>query len=270
MYINGKKFCSKRYSSGELKLLKNALDDFVQNGKVEILFVGKNYTIFELLIIIDYYINKNILVDLILAYLPYQRMDHKGTNEIDTLSNVANILNKFSLHSVTICEPHSSINQIVNSKTFSYIKNLKDKVFEDINFDNNVDTVILTDKGGLCRYNSIAKNVVYFEKTRDKQTGLIIKHNIVGNFDVNSKVVIVDDIISTGDTIVNIVEYITKLGAKEIYVFAGHLEKNKYNKRLLYFENVKKIFSTNSLSNVKHKKIQLFDVKELFYGKERR
>ena len=97
------------------------------------------------------------------------------------------------------------------------------------------------------------------------ESGLIIKHEIVGNVDVNKKFVIVDDIISTGDTLYNIIEELTRLGVKSIYVISGHIENNKYNKRIYEHKNVINVYSSNALKKKGIKKLKLFDVKDMFY-----
>ena len=263
MYINGKKLNVRRYSSGELKFLKSTLDKYVVDNKVRLLYVG-NFSLFELLIVIKYYLNKGVLVDLVLGYLPYQRMDHKGRDELDTVNYISDIFNDLNLNSVTICEPHCDIDCFKNARSFSYVKNIRERVFEEINFDSELDYVVLTDKGGLKRYGGIAKNMVCFEKERDLETGLITKHTFAGKVDVTKKIVIVDDIISTGDTICNILEELSKMGSKNIYVLSGHLEDNKYNERIFECENVIKVFSTNSLKKDSRTKLKLYDVSEFF------
>ena len=266
MYIYDKKLKLKRYSSGELKILRSELEKHKKNDRVQIIYNGEE-SFLELLIILRYYININTKIDLVLSYLPYQRMDHIGRDELDTVNYVADILNGLNLNSITICEPHCDIDVFQNSKEFSYINYIKQKVFDEINFDENNDTVVLTDKGGLKRYGNLTKNVVYFNKVRDMQTGLIIKHEIVGTIKQNSKCIIVDDIISTGDTILNVVEYLKAHGIKDIYFMCGHYEKNKYNKRLINCDDIQKIYSTNSLSKRSNKKLKLFDVKEMLCNK---
>lgn len=264
MYINREKLNVRRFSSGELKFLKSNLDKYIINNKVEILYTGK-YSLFELLIVLKYYIKKDVLVDLIMAYLPYQRMDHEDIDELDTVNYVADIFNKLNLNSITICEPHCDISRFNNAKKVCYIDLIKEKVFEDINFNEEVDSIILADKGGVKRYGNISKNIVYFNKVRDIESGLIVKHEIVGNVDVNKNLVIIDDIISTGDTIVNIIDMLKGMGAKKIYVVAGHIENNKYNRRIFKYDEVIKVYSTNSLKKKPIKKLFLYDVKELFY-----
>lgn len=264
VFINGNKLNIKRFSSGEMKLIKETLNKFIVGNKVEILF-NCNISMFELQILIDYYISNNIKVDLILSYLPYQRMDHSDSPEVETVKCVANIINKFGLNSLTICEPHCDIKYFNNAKKCSFIEKLKQKVFKNINFCKN-DCVVFTDFGGFNRYQNLCENAVYFKKARDKQTGLIVEHKIIGDIHGCKKAIIIDDIISTGDTIVNVIETLEKNGIKEIYVLSGHIENNKYNNRLYEFESVKKVFSTNSLKKKSNnKKLKLYKVEELFY-----
>ena len=266
MYINGKLLSIKRYSSGELKFLKSTLNSFLVNNTVEILYLNTE-SIFELQLVLNYYNSINANINLILSYLPYQRMDHKDRDELDTVNIVANIFNSLNLKSITICEPHCETNSFNNVINFSLINHFKDKVFKMINFDPNIDTIVVTDKGGFNRYKNLGKNIVYFNKVRDLETGLIIKHEIVGKIKNDTKILIVDDIISTGDTICNIVDYLKTFYTNNIYIFSGHFEKNKYNKRLFNEEKVAKIFTTNSLTKKTSKKLILFDIKEIFYGK---
>ena len=248
-----------------MKLIRSELNSYINNNnEITILYLNEE-SIFELFIIIDYYKKTCNKINLILSYLPYQRMDHANRDELDTVQNVANIINGLNLNSVTICEPHTNIDAFKRANTFSYINNLKNQVFEKINFNNDIDTVVLADKGGLAKFGNLAQNIVYFNKVRDPETGLIIKHEIVGSINPGSKCLIVDDIISTGDTIVNIVDHLTTLNIQDIYIFSGHFEQNKYNLRLFKNNNVKKVFSTNSLTKKQTKKLQLFDVKDLFY-----
>ncbi len=263
MYINNKKIFIKRYSSGELKLLKSDLDKYIVDNAVEILF-DNSHSFFELLLILDYYKNNKVKVNLILEYLPYQRMDHKGTNEVDTLSNVINILSSLNIDTITVCEPHCDLKEYSNYKSISLVEKIWKKVRADYKF-NEDDIIVLTDRGGLKRYHFIKDNIVYFNKVRDPQTGLIVKHDIIGNITNKKRAFILDDIISTGDTIINIIDYLVNIGIDEIVVVSGHIENNKYNKRISNHKNVLCIYSTNSLKKKNSKKVKLYDVKELIY-----
>ena len=70
MYINNNRLKVRRYSSGELKFVRSDMDKLITDNRVEILYVG-GYTIFELLLVLKYYKKKNVLIDLVLDYLPY-------------------------------------------------------------------------------------------------------------------------------------------------------------------------------------------------------
>lgn len=264
VFINGNMLNIKRFSSGELKLIKDDLNKYIVNNKVELLF-NCNISMFELQILVDYYISNNVKVDLILSYLPYQRMDHKDGFEVETIKSVANIINKMGLNRLTICEPHCDIKYFNNSKKYSFIENLKEKVKKDINFTQN-DCVVFTDFGGYNRYSDIFDKKAYFKKVRDKNTGLIVEHQIVGEITKVKKALIIDDIISTGDTIVNVIKALKERGVDQIYIFSGHIENNKYNNRIYDFDCVKMVYSTNSLKKKSNnKKLKLYKVEDLFY-----
>ncbi len=264
MYINSKKFIPKRFSSGEMKLLSSIMDKYIINNKVEILFLNQE-SIFELFVIIDYYKQKNVCVDLILSYLPYQRMDHKGRDEVNTTKHVANIINSLKLNSLTICEPHCDISEFCNAKKISYVEMLEKEIKAKIGFGED-DYVCFTDKGSRNRYKNLQGKKIYFEKERDINTGLICKYDIMTEFDTSKKVLIVDDIISTGDTLCEAIEVLSKKGVNEIYILCGQIENNRYNNRVVKFSCVKHLFSTNALKKRATKKMTLFDVRRMIYG----
>ena len=95
MYINGKKFSPKRFSSGELKLLSQDLE--TSEKRVDILYDGEDISIFELLIIVKYYKSNGYDVYLTLNYLPYQRMNHNNGYEVETLKYVSELFNDLKL-----------------------------------------------------------------------------------------------------------------------------------------------------------------------------
>jgi len=263
MYINGKRFVCKRFSSGELKLLHKDLMESVKEGKVKILYDGKGLTFFELLIIIKYYSSINIMIDLVLAYLPYQRMDHNNGYEVETLKLVADILNEMKLNSLIVCEPHCELTYFKNARSVSFVDLMFNKIAKEIVFDSKKDILFFTDKGSLKRFGHLGQNYVRCEKVRDKETGLIVSYNLIGEIKKEQKIIIIDDIISTGDTILNALNELKKYTNQKIYIICGHYEKNKYNKRLFENESIEKIFSTNSLFTRQNKKLKLFGVKQL-------
>lgn len=259
MYINSKKFIPKRFSSGELKLLH---DDLVWGNfkEIDIIYNDNTISLLELYIIIKYYKERCFDVNLTLAYLPYQRMDHNNGYELETVKYIAQFFNELNLKSLKVCEPHCELNYFKNSSTISLVEPLF-----NILCDNLDDYVIFfTDKGSKKRYFNLKGKSVYAEKKRNKLTGLIESYEIMGDITGAKNVIIVDDIISTGDTILLAMENILKKSNCNIYIVCGHFEKNKYNKRLFCVKNLVKIYSSNSLIKSSfNSKLKLFDIKKL-------
>lgn len=264
MIINNKKINIARYSSKEMKLKNGYLQSFIINNKVDIIY-NNEISIFELLLIVNYYKSLNVEVNLTLSYLPYQRMDHPNTNYTETIKYVANIFNSLKLNSLRICEPHCDLNYFHNAKKINVVERLFSKVTAEINFQKDKDLIIFTDKGSVKRYSTLSDNYAYGEKIRSPLTGLITSYKLIGNIQPNQKILIVDDIISSGDTICEILEYLKNYN-NEIYILCAHLEKNKYNHRLMENNKVKMIFASNSLTKRQSKKVKLYNIKDVIYG----
>lgn len=264
MIINNKKMVVARYSSKEMKLKNDYLQSFIINNKVDIIY-NNEISIFELLLIVIYYKSLNAEVNLTLSYLPYQRMDHPNTNYTETIKYVASVFNSLHLNSLKICEPHCDLDYFDNAQKICIVEKLFSKVTAEINFQKSNDLVIFTDKGSVKKYSRLNDNYAYGKKTRNPQTGLINSYKLIGNIKPKQKILIVDDIISSGDTIKEILECLSGCD-NDVYILCAHLEKNKYNKRLVDNNQVKKIFASNSLTKKQTKKIKLYDIKEITYG----
>lgn len=266
MRINNKLVKIQRYSSGEMKLEYKDFEEFFNQGQIDIFYNNEEISFFELLILLDFFNGFNLKINLTLSYLPYQRMNHFGKNKIPTLQNVANILNSFSLNKLTIAEPHCTLDLFSNSKKFSVVDVLY-KNFIKENPDLKKTPVIFTDMGGVEKYSHLTQNYLYGQKTRNPISGLIENYFLVGDI-ISDTVIIIDDIISTGDTIMTLIKLLENQNIKNIYVLSGHLEKNKHNKRISLHPLVKKLISTNSLiKKSSNNKIKLISVWEILNDK---
>ena len=265
MFINNKKFMPQRYSSGELKLIKSHLLNYVNFNKVDILYNNDTLSLFELQLLINYYIDNNILVNLTISYLPYQRMNHSDLIGVETIKYVANIFNNLKLNSLVICEPHCELTYFNNSKKISLVEKIYEKVKNKIDFDEEKDVFVFTDKGSLEKYKHLGKNFVYGKKQRDKITGLVTSYELIGEINNKQKVIIIDDIVSSGDTIIECLNKIKNYTNQKVYIICGHFENNPYNKRLFEINKLEKIFSSNSLRKKGNKILKLLDIKELIY-----
>ena len=265
MYINKIKFIPQRFSSGELKLKDEYLNSFIRNNQVEILFENNTISFLELFAIINYYKAKNLKVNLILGYLPYQRMNHKNSTETETIKYISNVFNSLKLNTLQVCEPHCSLEYFNNAVSINLVERIYNRVKVLINFDANKDLIIFTDKGAKEKFSYLGKNHIYGQKTRDALTGLVSKYELSGNIESNQKIIIVDDIVSSGDTIIEALDKISNITKNKVYIVCAHYENNKYNKRLINNKQVEKIFSSNSLKKQGNAKIKLFKLKDLIY-----
>ena len=160
-----------------------------------------------------------------------------------------------------ICEPHCDLTYFKNAQKISTL----DKLFEIATKDIVGDYKILfTDKGSKKRYSYLKGESVYAQKTRDLQSGLINGYKIVGSLKGVNNLVVVDDIISTGDTIIKAIENADIDHDCKIYIVCAHFEKNKYNKRIFDIDNLVSVYSTNSLSKrATCKKLKLINILEV-------
>lgn len=263
MYINSKKFNIKRYSSGEMKLLNEDLLKQINKNIVDIIYENDEIDFFELLILLNFYKSKNIKINLTLTYLPYQRMDKNNNYEIKTIKIIANILNNINLNSLTICEPHCNIEIFNNVKQISLVKLIFNQLQHKLNLNNDNNTLFFIDKGGYKKYSFLSNNCIYANKIRDLKNGLITSYELIGKINPDQNIVIIDDIISTGDTILNALEEIKKINKNQVTIICGHFEKNKHNKRLFNNDQIKMIYSSDSLTKKDNARLTLLKISDL-------
>jgi len=119
------------------------------------------------------------------------------------------------------------------------------------------DTVLVSpDMGGIRRIRILSEMLngmpyATIDKNRDLKSGKIEASKIHGV--VKKKAIVVDDMISTGNTIVAAVDLLSKKGAEEIVVFATHPVFSKDAHILLQKSKVKKVFVTDTISVPKEK-----------------
>ena len=99
----------------------------------------------------------------------------------------------------------------------------------DIDFDREKVMMVSPDEGGMARciyYTSIlGLDLGMYYKRRDYSRLVngrnpIVAHEFLGSNVDGKDIIIVDDMISSGDSILDIAEHLTKMGARRIFVFA--------------------------------------------------
>lgn len=130
------------------------------------------------------------------------------------------------------------------------------------------DTIVAPDKGAIERAEklkkelNIKKKIIFFEKER---TGKKIQSTIKDN-GLGEKIIVVDDILDTGETLLNCVRQLAGLGAKEIIIVVTHgIFTGKLWKEI-FKHKVVKIITTDSVPRPKklNRKVETISIEPIF------
>lgn len=190
-------------------------------------------------------------VDLVIPYLSYQRQDHVFRDgEAVSLDVIVKTLEAIGAKSIITFDLHTiKIPEVFNIPT-THLSALP-LFAEEIKKIGVSDSVLISpDKGGIRRIKILSEMLggmpfSSIEKNRDLATGEVESIRIDGKL---SKIaIIVDDMISTGGTILASIDLLLRSGAKEVYVMATHPVLSKDASQKLQSSRAKKIIVTNSL-----------------------
>jgi ribose-phosphate pyrophosphokinase len=197
----------------------------------------------------------------IVPYLGYQRQDHIFRDgEAVSLEVVTQILQKVGLSKIICFDLHSvKVPEIFSIPVvhLSALPLFADKIKEITKAQEEEGVLVSPDMGGIRRIKLLSESLsntpfATIVKNRDLETGEIIDSVIEGN--VKGKTVfIIDDMISTGETIVSAAKILKEKGAGKIYVFATHGVLSDEAPRLLESDILEKVYLTDSVLIPKEK-----------------
>ena len=199
----------------------------------------------------------------VIPYLGYQRQDHVFRDgEAVSLAVIATLLKwggvdeviSFDLHSIKIPEIFKI--KLTHLSALSLFA-------AEIRKMGKSTMLVSPDMGGIRRIkllSEILNNMPYavIEKNRDLVSGKVTMTGISG--EVKENAIIVDDMISTGGTIVTAANLLKNKGAKNIYVFATHAVFSKDAPRILSSPLIKKVYVTDTIDIPKEKRFQKLEV----------
>jgi ribose-phosphate pyrophosphokinase len=202
----------------------------------------------------------------IIPYIPYMRADHIfRTGEAVPLEVVIKMIQDAGLSEIVIVDPHSiKIPELfsIPVRNLSALSLFAEKIKE---IEQNISkiTIVSPDMGGLRRLQQIDEllggvNKVSINKDRNYASGEISVAAFEG--EIRGVCFIVDDIISTGKTIVQAVETLVKEGAEKVYVFGTHAVFSENASEILQNCDAEKIFVTDSIPVVSEKKFEKLEV----------
>lgn len=195
-------------------------------------------------------------VTAVVPYLGYQRQDHifrdgEGVSlEVvrRTLEAVGvNRLIGFDFHTVRVPQLFK-----IPVSHLSALPLFAERIKKE-GWTNGDTTLIAPDKGGIRRIkilSDLLNGMPYgsIEKNRDLVTGEVTAEEIdIQGGELKKRALIVDDMISSGGTIVTAINLLLRKGAEEIYVFATHPVFSDAASEVLQKSAAKKVFVTDSI-----------------------
>lgn len=251
----------------------------LKNKKVTIyhrLYPEPEKRLFELLLVLSRVKEKTSHIELFVPYLPYARQDRENKKgEALSADVLCELFKNYGIKNLITYDCHflsktgkftrnglSIENKSAGKQLYNYAK----KYFGKKEF-----SVISPDQGSSYFIENAKGHAVHsLQKTRSKAKGNGVKNGIhadingmKGDANLNNSVkgkniCILDDIISTGGTLIHAIKHLKALGAKKIIVGATHgvFAGENVSQKILN-SSCDKIFITNAIINSKTKNVEI-------------
>ena len=188
----------------------------------------------------------------VIPYMGYARQDREFLpGEIVTMKVLGKLFKSAGASKIIVVDIHSSIGLKHFSIKTKNVTAIPDLVgfFKKLSLKNPL--VVSPDQGGKERAKKFAKefnsDYIALEKTRDKKTGKVkIKTKNLEEVK-NRDLILVDDIISTGGSIIKATQFLKKQKCKRIYVACTHALLMNNAEKKIKKAGVTSIISTNTI-----------------------
>ena len=248
----------KRFTDGEVYV---RVPENLKNKRVTVVssFPPPAENFLELVFVLDALHRLHAKVHLVITYFGYARQDKINVaGEAVSAEIISNILKKYA-DKITIFDCHSE-----RIKHFMKYHNvIPNELFRPFIPKGNL-VVVAPDKGAVPRARAWQKmlhaGIAHLEKSRpahDVAEIVTIKGNVR-----NKTVLIVDDMIATGGTIVGAANLLKNHGAKAVFVAATHGIFAGDALDRLSKAPIEKIFVTNSLPQRKHRLVKVVSIEK--------
>jgi len=202
--------------------------------------------------------------------MQYGRMDRRIKGTVFTLRAATRFYGAMGLKRIAIVEPHSyKMLDIIQGTRIKSIP-LGNEWLHHVREHSHYDKIVFPDDGAYERYGygQIPEgDIIRLNKERHPETGKIIKIWLEsGTLNPGDKVLIMDDVCDTGETLLWAIKLLKEMGAGEIYIWVVHLLPIKFNRELVESPLVKGVYSTPSYVREPHEKVT--DMLELIRSKK--
>ncbi len=257
--MEGGKFTIKRFSDDEIYI---KIEEDVEKKEVWVIAstISPGDNIIELMFLLDALKREKARISLLLLYFGYARQDRIKKGEAFTSNVICGWLNRFRLNRIFVVHMHST-----RIKKFMEYKNIL-PLGPFYPIVSQKDVIAAPDKGAyeLARKFSIKCKMpaVFMKKYRPEHDVPEII-GLTGNVK-NKRVVIVDDMISTGGTVVEAAKKLLEAGANQAIVIATHGIFSGNAIRSIEKSQIDSVYVSNTIpSSIVSRKIHVLDVSNI-------
>lgn len=224
-------------------------------------------------------------IQALIPYFGYARQDKQHLPHecvsIDVIARILQCVGVDKIITVDIHNEKSLTNIDFPIENVSAIPLLAERIYKDLGLDENSEkdyTIASPDYGGINRSQDFAK---HFYKNQANSEIVSIKKKrhldkmhyceaveLNGNIK-DKKVILIDDVSTSGSTLLNAMELCKANGVKEVYGLVVHADFAKGVAEKLQNSNFSKIYTTNSIEKTVenlefYDKIQVEDIAQMF------
>ena len=253
-------YVSKRFSDGELFVRVN---EEVQGKKVWVIASTQPPAdnLLELFFLLDALHSSGASINILITYFSYVRQIVAKQGEAHSAQVICKMFNTFTFSKILVIHPHSLL-------LHDY---LSCKAIYDLQFFCNLahdfDAIAAPDVGASAFAKEVAtlcnKDLIILTKTRPDHEQVKIV-SIDGPV-TDKKILLVDDIISTGRTLVTAAHELKKRGADQIAAAATHGIFSPGAHELIEKSNLEKVYVTNTIAQESQGKVIVVDISAALY-----
>lgn len=262
--LNGNPVELNHFTDGTLLMKESVERDFSRPRAATVTWTFEDDTETVALMFLTRHLQEHGVTDvhLVMPYIPNARQDRvKTDSDVFTLKYFAEFINNLHFTSVTVLDPHSASAECLIDRIV--IKTARKNINEVINRIGAEDLILFfPDEGAMKRYSAMAdKPFVYGMKKRNWETREISEMHLLGAAELlpGRAVLMVDDICSSGGTLLRAAKLLKENGAGDIYLYVSHCENIVTQSELLTTDIVKRVFTTASFLTIRHEKIEILD-----------
>lgn len=259
LILNGQPVEIKRFPNGESHIRFDEVAHLLRSTNIISFKYETDASLIELMLLkdaIDNEVGDSKVNELIIVYMPYSRMDRRNPSSSFSLRAITKFINSLNFDHIMIHQAHSDVcvGMLENAASFPTCKNILSKI------DVDASHIYFPDAGAQKNFADVTgyEQLVGF-KHRDFGTGKIIGLQVCGEVPIEPfNVILMDDLIAKGTTMLKSVEQLKGMGADKVWAIAAHTEDTIFQGELL--DHIDMLFTTDSILTKEHEKIKVFPV----------